>query len=65
MLIEAKRARPRIKLATLLADHVPQRLAAALAEMAGWMGLAGGVVVEPRGDLAPALGAAIGSVAAG
>jgi uncharacterized protein YcaQ len=46
-------------------DEVASELAAALAEMAGWMGLAGGVVVEPRGDLAPALGAAIGSVAAG
>jgi uncharacterized protein YcaQ len=40
-------------------DEVASELAEALAEMAGWMGLAGGVAVEPRGDLAPLLGAAV------
>ncbi|MBI2244693.1 MAG: YcaQ family DNA glycosylase [Nocardioides sp.] len=34
--------------------ETPEELAAELAAMAGWLGL-GSVVVEPRGDLAPAL----------
>ena len=41
-------------------EHAPpetaEALAAELASMAGWLGL-GGVAVEPRGDLAPALAA--------
>jgi uncharacterized protein len=40
-------------------DRVAAELAAELAAMAGWLGLAGGVVVEPRGDLAPALSSAV------
>jgi uncharacterized protein YcaQ len=41
-------------------DEVAAELAAELATMAGWMGLAGGVAVEPRGDLADDLAAAVG-----
>jgi uncharacterized protein YcaQ len=37
-------------------EDTPAELAAALAELAGWLGL-GSVVVEARGDLAPALAA--------
>jgi len=44
-------------------DRVAAELAAALAEMAGWMGLAGGVAVEPRGDLAGDLARAAGAPA--
>jgi uncharacterized protein YcaQ len=33
-------------------DRVSAELAAELSSMAGWLGLAGGVAVEPRGDLA-------------
>ncbi len=40
--------------------EVATELAAELALMAGWLGLEHGVVVEPRGDLAPALRAAVG-----
>ena len=40
-------------------DEVAVELAAELATMAGWMGLAGGVAVEPRGDLADHLAAAV------
>jgi uncharacterized protein YcaQ len=36
-------------------DRVSTELAEALTEMAGWMELSGGVAVESRGDLAPAL----------
>jgi len=39
-------------------DHLADRLAAELGELAGWLGLAG-IAVEPRGDLAPALSRAI------
>jgi uncharacterized protein len=42
------------------APEVAEELAAELALMAGWLGLDGGVVVEERGDLAPALRAAVG-----
>ncbi len=42
-------------------DEVAAELAAELATMAGWLGLAD-VVVEPAGDLAPALGAAVAQV---
>jgi uncharacterized protein YcaQ len=40
-------------------DRVADELADELATMAGWLGLAAGVDVEPQGDLAPALTAAI------
>jgi uncharacterized protein len=39
--------------------EVAEELAAELALMAGWLGLEDGVVVEPRGDLAAALRAAV------
>jgi uncharacterized protein len=39
-------------------DRVSAELAAELAPMAAWLGL-GGVGVEPRGDLAAELGAAV------
>ena len=38
-------------------------LAAELAELASWLGLAAGVDVEPRGDLAADLTAAVGALA--
>ena len=38
-------------------ERVAAELAEELASMATWLGLAGGVEVEPRGDLAPALAA--------
>jgi uncharacterized protein YcaQ len=41
-------------------DEVAEALAAELALMAEWMGLAGGVAVEPRGDLSDELGKAVG-----
>ncbi|HEY8526810.1 MAG TPA: crosslink repair DNA glycosylase YcaQ family protein [Acidimicrobiales bacterium] len=40
-------------------DRVAAELAEALAEMAGWLRLAEGVAVEPRGDLAPDLARAV------
>ena len=40
-------------------DEVAHELAAELAAMAAWLGLAGGVTVEGRGDLAPDLAAAV------
>jgi uncharacterized protein YcaQ len=40
--------------------HVAEELAAELASMAGWLGLPGGVAVQPRGDLAAELGRAVG-----
>lgn len=40
-------------------DRVATELAAELAELATFLGLTEGVVVEPRGDLAPALGVAV------
>jgi uncharacterized protein YcaQ len=42
-------------------DGVAGELAAELAAMASWLGLPGGVSVEPRGDLAPALTSAVAS----
>ncbi len=39
--------------------HVAAELAAELFELATFLGLADGVVVEPRGDLAPALALAV------
>jgi hypothetical protein len=42
-------------------DRVAFELAGELAEMATWLGLGGGVHVEPRGDLATELGAAVAS----
>ena len=41
-------------------DEVASELADELELMAGWLGLDDGVVVEPNGDLAPALAAAVG-----
>ncbi|HKE74178.1 MAG TPA: crosslink repair DNA glycosylase YcaQ family protein [Acidimicrobiales bacterium] len=41
-------------------DEVGAELAAELAGMAAWLGLPGGVTVEPRGDLAPELARAVG-----
>jgi uncharacterized protein YcaQ len=40
-------------------DRVAAELADELATMAGWLGLDAGVDVEPAGDLAPALAAAV------
>ena len=40
------------------ADHTPGELAEELRQLAGWLGL-DDVVVEPRGDLAPALSAVV------
>jgi uncharacterized protein YcaQ len=40
-------------------DRVVAELAAELALLAGWLGLDGGVAVEPRGDLAALLAAAV------
>ena len=40
-------------------DRVVTELAAELALLAGWLGLDGGVAVEPRGDLAAPLAAAV------
>jgi hypothetical protein len=40
-------------------ERVAAELAEELASMAGWLGLAGGIAVEPRGDLAPALAATV------
>ena len=40
-------------------ERVAAELAEELASMAGWLDLAGGVDVEPRGDLAPALAATV------
>jgi uncharacterized protein YcaQ len=40
-------------------ERVAAELAEELASMAGWLGLAGGIDVERRGDLAPALAAAV------
>src|SRR5690606_15330882 len=45
-------------------ERVVGELGAALGELAGWLGLPGGVVVEPRGDLAGDLRAAAGAVEA-
>jgi uncharacterized protein YcaQ len=43
-------------------ERVAGELAAELATMASWLGLEGGVVVMPRGDLAPDLAAAVATV---
>jgi hypothetical protein len=40
-------------------ERVAAELAEELASLAGWLGLAAGVDVEPRGDLAPVLAAAV------
>jgi uncharacterized protein len=46
-------------------ERIADELSAELEAMSAWLGLAGGVVVEPRGDLAPALaGATAAAVAA-
>jgi hypothetical protein len=42
-------------------ERIAGELAAELAEMAAWLGLADGVAVMPRGDLAPDLAAAVTS----
>jgi uncharacterized protein len=42
-------------------ERVASELAAELAALAAWLDLPGGVDVEPRGDLAPALSAAVGA----
>jgi uncharacterized protein len=39
-------------------ERIADELGAELEAMSAWLGLAGGVVVEPRGDLAPALAGA-------
>ena len=44
-------------------ERVGAELAAELAELASWLGLAGGVEVEPRGDLAADLTAAVAALA--
>ena len=41
-------------------ERVAAELAGELAAVAAWLGLAGGVAVEPRGDLAAALATAVG-----
>jgi uncharacterized protein YcaQ len=46
-------------------DEVAAELAAELALMAGWMGLAAGVVVETRGDLAEHLVKAVAAAPTG
>ncbi len=46
-------------------DRVTDELAAELAAMAAWLDLAGGVDVEPRGDLAPQLARSTAAVGAG
>jgi uncharacterized protein len=40
-------------------ERIADELGAELGAMAAWLGLAGGVAVEPRGDLAPALAGAV------
>ena len=44
-------------------ERVATELATELAALAAWLDLPGGVDVEPRGDLAPALSAVVGAVA--
>ena len=44
---------------------VADELADELASMAGWLGLDEGIVVAPRGDLAPSLRRAVASISSG
>jgi uncharacterized protein YcaQ len=46
-------------------ERIAGELAAELATMAGWLGLAEGIEVVPRGDLAPDLARAVAAAAAG
>jgi uncharacterized protein len=58
--VRAAWAEPEAEAATVGGrDRVASELAAELAAMAAWLDLPGGVVVESRGDLAPALAPAV------
>jgi hypothetical protein len=60
--VRAAWAEPEAEAATVHGrERVAAELAAELADMAAWLRLAAGVDVEPRGDLAPALGRAVGA----
>jgi uncharacterized protein YcaQ len=63
--VRAAWAEPQAEAATVGGrDRVAAELAAELAAMAAWLELAGGVDVEPRGDLAPDLAAATAAASA-